>query len=70
MIAGASGMVGNAIKRAYLNFKKQNNKTFEILTPSRSELNLLNFQEVLNWFKKNNPDIVILAAAKVGVFLQ
>ena len=69
MIAGASGMVGNAIKRAYLNFEKQNNKTFEILTPSRSELNLLNFQEVLNWFKKNNPDIVILAAAKVGGIL-
>ncbi len=69
MIAGASGMVGNAIKRAYLSFEKQNNKTFEILTPSRRELNLLNFQDVQNWFKKNNPDIVILAAAKVGGIL-
>ena len=66
MIAGASGMVGNAIKRAYLNHVNQNFKISEILTPSRRELNLLNFEEVKNWFKKNEPDIVILAAAKVG----
>ena len=66
MIAGAAGMVGNAIKRAYLKSAKHNSQTYEILTPSRSELNLLDFQEVKNWFKENCPDIVILAAAKVG----
>ena len=43
MIAGASGMVGNAIKKAYLNSKKYNSQVYEILTPSRNELNLLNF---------------------------
>ena len=66
MIAGSSGMVGNAIKRAYLKSRKNNSQKYEILTPSRTELNLLNFEEVNNWFKKNCPDIVILAAAKVG----
>ncbi len=66
MIAGASGMVGSAIKRVYLNFANHNSKSIEILTPSRRELNLLNFEEVLKWFKKNSPDIVILCAAKVG----
>ena len=66
MIAGAAGMVGNAIKRAYLKYAKHNSQTYEILTPTRSELNLLDFQEVKNWFKENCPDIVILAAAKVG----
>ncbi len=66
MIAGASGMVGSAIKRAYLNFANLNSKSIEILAPSRRELNLLNFEEVLKWFKKNSPDIVILCAAKVG----
>tara|TARA_Y100000287_G_scaffold184207_1_gene184707 strand:- start:1016 stop:2026 length:1011 start_codon:yes stop_codon:yes gene_type:complete len=66
MITGASGMVGNAIKRAYLNSEKRNSKMYEILAPSRNELNLLNFEEIKNWFKKNRPDIVILAAAKVG----
>ncbi len=66
MIAGASGMVGNAIKKAYSKPENKFSKTNEILTPTRKELNLLNFEEVNNWFKKFNPDIVILAAAKVG----
>ncbi|MAN49234.1 MAG: GDP-fucose synthetase [Flavobacteriales bacterium] len=66
MIAGASGMVGNAIKRRYLKAEKYNSQMYEILTPSRNELNLLNFEEVKNWFEENCPDIVILAAAKVG----
>ena len=66
MIAGASGMVGNAIKRRYLNAEKNNSQIYKILTPSRNELNLLNFEEVKNWFEENCPDIVILAAAKVG----
>ena len=60
-IAGHSGMVGSAIKRSLI--KKGYNK---LLCPSRKELNLLNFAEVEKWFKNNNPDIVILAAAKVG----
>ena len=66
MIAGSSGMVGNAIKRRYLNAEKYNSQIYKILTPSRNELNLLNFEEVKNWFEENCPDIVILAAAKVG----
>ena len=66
MIAGATGMVGNAIKKAYLNSEHHNSQKYELLTPSRNELNLLNFEEVKNWFERNSPDIVILAAAKVG----
>ena len=66
MIAGATGMVGNAIKKAYLNSERHNSQKYELLTPSRNELNLLNFEEVENWFERNSPDIVILAAAKVG----
>ena len=69
MIAGASGMVGNAIKRAYLNSEKHYSQIYEILSPSKSELNLLNFGDVKTWFKENNPDIVILAAARVGGIL-
>ena len=60
-IAGSSGMVGSAIKR---NFIKKGYKN--ILCPSRDDLNLLNFYAVKNWFKQNTPDVVILAAAKVG----
>ena len=60
-IAGHSGMVGSAIKRALIKKGYKN-----LLCPSRKDLNLLNFSEVDNWFKINNPDVVILAAAKVG----
>ena len=60
-IAGHKGMVGSAIFRL---LKK--NKFENILTTSRLELNLLNSKDVEQWFYKNKPDIVILAAAKVG----
>tara|TARA_B100001989_G_C24549049_1_gene472949 strand:+ start:3933 stop:4931 length:999 start_codon:yes stop_codon:yes gene_type:complete len=66
-IAGSNGMVGGAIKRALL--KKtfaQENKNFILLTPSRLELDLLDTVSVKNWFIKEKPNIVILAAAKVG----
>jgi len=60
-IAGASGMVGNAIK-----LKLYNSGYTNLITPSRKELELTNTKLVFDWFKKNNPDIVIIAAAKVG----
>ena len=54
-------MVGSAIKRGLL--KKGYTK---LLTPSRNQLNLLDSDSVKNWFKDNKPEIVIIAAAKVG----
>ncbi|WP_075506975.1 GDP-L-fucose synthase family protein [Prochlorococcus marinus] len=66
-IAGANGMVGKSIKRSLikLGYGLKENKG-SLLTPSRKELNLLDYKEVQNWFIKNKPTIVILAAAKVG----
>jgi len=60
-IAGHNGMVGSAIKRAL-----HQNGYINILCASRNDLNLLNFEEVKNWFNQNRPEVVILAAAKVG----
>ena len=60
-IAGNNGMVGSAITRL---LKKRNYKN--LLTPSRDELDLLNFEAVEKWFKEYKPSSVILAAAKVG----
>ena len=66
-IAGSNGMVGSSIKRAFLkNPSYKTNKTLNLLTPSRLELDLLDSNAVKNWFKKEKPNIVILAAAKVG----
>ena len=66
-IAGASGMVGSSIYRV-LKKNGYGNKKYggEILTPKREELDLLNKSDVNNWFKKKNPSIVIISAAKVG----
>ena len=67
LIAGANGMVGKSIERSLLKSgygKKENNGL--LLTPSRQDLDLLNFKEVESWFLENKPSIVILAAAKVG----
>ena len=66
-VAGAKGMVGSAICRS-LKQKGYGNKKRggEILSPSKNELNYLNYDETFKWFKANNPSIVIIAAAKVG----
>ena len=66
-IAGANGMVGKAAKKSLLKFGygiKKNGGS--LLTPSRQDLDLLNYEKVKFWFKNNKPSIVILAAAKVG----
>jgi len=60
-IAGARGMVGSAIKRKLIQ-----NGYLNLECPSRNDLDLTNAELVNKWFKKKNPDIVILAAAKVG----
>ena len=66
-IAGSNGMVGSSIKRALLrNSFNKANRFLNLLTPSRIELDLLDSIAVKNWFRKEKPNIVILAAAKVG----
>ena len=60
-IAGHNGMVGSAIKRIL----KRNNYR-NVIKANRQELDLTNFESVYHWFKNFTPDVVILAAAKVG----
>src|ERR1035437_8846564 len=60
-IAGHKGMVGSAIKR---NLEAKGYTNF--VTRTSAELNLLNEQAVADFFKQEKPDIVVLAAAKVG----
>ncbi len=59
-VAGHKGMVGSALVRV---LQLQN---VEIITKARNELDLLNQQEVQNFFKHEKIDQVYLAAAKVG----
>ena len=60
-IAGHSGLVGSSLVR------KLKSKNFKnLLTISHSELDLTNQSKVTDFFKKERPDYVIIAAAKVG----
>ena len=60
-VAGHSGMVGSSIVR-----KLKKEKTYDIITRNRDELNLLSQNEVSNFFQAENIDQVYVAAAKVG----
>ena len=60
-IAGNSGMVGSAL------VKKLKSAGFnDFIVRSHKELNLINQNDVLGFFKNAKPDIVFIAAAKVG----
>ena len=63
-IAGATGMAGQAIKKNLIKSGYKN-----LLTPKRKELDLFKLEDVKTWFLKNKPEIVIIAAAKVGGIL-
>ncbi len=65
-VAGHRGMVGSALVRA---LRQEGAAEHNILTANRSELDLRRQSDVENWFEKNRPQTVILAAAKVGGIL-
>ncbi len=60
-VAGHLGLVGSAITRNLIK-----NGYTNLILKTRQELNLLNQQEVANFFETEKPDYVFLAAAKVG----
>ena len=60
-IAGHRGLVGSALVRKFQELGYDN-----LILKTRSELNLLNQQEVADFFVVEKPEYVFLAAAKVG----
>jgi GDP-L-fucose synthase len=63
-IAGHNGMVGSSIVRVL-----EKNGYSNLLEIDRSELDLMNQKEVKDFLKNEKPDLVIIAAAKVGGIL-
>ena len=63
-ITGHKGMVGSAIHRL---LKKRGFKS--IITIEKKKLNLIYQNDVFKYLKKHKPDLVIVAAAKVGGIL-
>jgi len=64
-IAGHRGMVGGAILRA-LAARRAAGEPLEPITRSRAELDLTDQRAVRGFMQETRPDVVILAAAKVG----
>jgi GDP-L-fucose synthase len=62
-IAGHRGMVGGALMRRLAL------EDCTLLTAGRESLDLLNQQAVQRWMMRHRPDVVVLAAAKVGGIL-
>ena len=60
LITGASGMVGKNLS------SHEGMKSYELLTPSSSELNLLDEQSVKSYLQRNMPDLIVHCAGRVG----
>ncbi len=58
-IAGHNGMVGSAIVRRL-------EGEADILTADRAELDLTNQEQTFRWLADHRPDVLVVAAAKVG----
>ena len=66
-VAGHNGMVGKAVIKALkTNGYCEHNSGGVLFTEDRISLDLTSYIDVFNWFKKNKPKVVIIAAAKVG----
>ena len=64
-LAGHKGLVGSAILRKLLKDRYNN-----IIIAEKKKLNLLDQNKVFKFLKKKKPDIVIIAAARVGGILH
>ena len=62
-VAGHKGMVGSAI------IKKLKDKKLNVLTVNKNDLDLTNQSQTYNWIKANAPQVIFIAAAKVGGIL-
>lgn len=59
-VAGHGGMVGSALLR------RLDKESCTLLTATRAQLDLTRQADVETWFAENRPDVVFLAAARVG----
>lgn len=63
-IAGARGMVGSALVR-----KLESQSYHNLLQPSHKELDLIDQAQVREYLQQTKPEVVVIAAAKVGGIL-
>ena len=62
LVFGSKGLVGSSIVRELL----KDDKKYNVISSSRQDTNLFSAEETRRKITNSNPDIVIIAAAKVG----
>ncbi len=60
-VAGGSGLVGSAVRG-----ELRRERVTDVVAPGSAELDLRERQAVFDWFAAMRPDVVVLAAARVG----
>ena len=60
LVTGSNGMIGHNI------LENNNILQYDLLCPSSSELNLLNYKDIDNYIKNYKPEMVIHCAGRVG----
>jgi len=63
-IAGSNGLVGSSIRR-----ELENRGYRSLFLPTSTEVNLIDQKAVTDFFSREKPEVVLLAAAKVGGIL-
>ena len=62
LVFGSKGLVGSSIVRELL----KDDKKYNVISSSRQDTNLFSAEETMKKITNSNPDVVIIAAAKVG----
>jgi GDP-L-fucose synthase len=62
LIFGSSGLVGTSLSKIL----SQSEKVSQLVRSTREDVNLLDLTKTKNYIKNQNPDVIIIAAAKVG----
>lgn len=65
LVLGSTGLVGSSVSRKF----KENSFFKEVITTTRSDLDLFDQSKVKNFINETKPDFIVNAAAKVGGIL-
>ena len=60
LVTGGSGLVGSSVAKEF------SSAGYDVVAPTSAECNLLDQNEPVDFFRRTKPDIVVLAAARVG----
>ena len=65
LVVGANGMVGSSVAKKLSNSSKVKN----LITSTREDTDLFSSEQTKKLIEENKPDVLIIAAAKVGGIL-